>query len=74
MRLSERPLRHAGGCGGIPFLVIECENANKDEAIAFGGQQISRYHRETLELFVSQQLFTPTDAIGLSVFGKGVTP
>jgi len=28
--------------------------------------QILRYHRETPELFVSQQLFTATDAIGFS--------
>ena len=49
---------------GIPVLVIECKNANKDEAIALGVDQIRRYHRETPELFVSQQLFTATDAIG----------
>jgi type I restriction enzyme R subunit len=28
--------------------------------------QIRRYHRETPELSVSQQLFTATDAIGFS--------
>jgi type I restriction enzyme R subunit len=50
----------------IPVLVIECKNANKDEAIALGVDQIRRYHRETPELFVSQQLFTATDAIGFS--------
>jgi type I restriction enzyme, R subunit len=55
---------------GIPVLVIECKNANKDEAIALGVDQIRRYHRETPELFVSQQLFTATDAIG---FSYGVT-
>lgn len=55
---------------GIPMLVIECKNANKDEAIALGVDQIRRYHRETPELFVSQQLFTATDAIG---FSYGVT-
>jgi len=55
---------------GIPVLVIECKNANKDEAIALGVDQIRRYHRETPELFVSQQLFTSTDAIG---FSYGVT-
>ena len=43
---------------GIPVLVIECKNANKDEAIALGVDQIRRYHRETPELFVSQQFFT----------------
>ncbi len=51
---------------GIPVLVIECKNANKDEAIALGIDQIRRYHRETPELFISQQLFTATDAIGFS--------
>ena len=44
----------------------ECKNANKDEAIALGVDQIRRYHSETPELFVSQQLFTATDAIGFS--------
>lgn len=51
---------------GIPVLGIECKNANKDEAIALGVDQIRRYHRETPEIFVSQQLFTATDAIGFS--------
>lgn len=55
---------------GIPVLVIECKNANKDEAIALGVDQIRRYHRETPELFVPQQIFTATDAIG---FAYGVT-
>ena len=55
---------------GIPVLVIECKNANKDEAIALGVDQIRRYHRETPELFVPEQLFTATDAIG---FSYGVT-
>jgi type I restriction enzyme R subunit len=55
---------------GIPVLVIECKNADKDEAIALGVDQIRRYHRETPELFVSQQIFTATDAIG---FSCGVT-
>jgi type I restriction enzyme R subunit len=51
---------------GISVLVIECKNANKDEAIALGVDQIRRYHRETPELFIPQQLFTATDAIGFS--------
>ena len=50
--------------------MIECKNANKDEAIALGVDQIRRYHREMPELFVPQQLFTATDAIG---FSYGVT-
>jgi len=55
---------------GIPVLVIECKNANKDEAIALAVDQIRRYHRETPELFVPEQIFTATDAIG---FSYGVT-
>ena len=51
---------------GIPVLVIECKNADKDEAIALGVDQIRRYHRETPELFVPEQVFTATDAIGFS--------
>ena len=55
---------------GIPVLVIECKNALQDEAIALGVDQIRRYHHETPELFVSQQIFTATDAIG---FAYGVS-
>ncbi len=55
---------------GIPVLVIECKNATKDEGIALGIDQIRRYHDETPEIFVPQQLFTATDAIG---FSYGVT-
>ena len=55
---------------GIPVLVIECKNATKDEAIAIGIDQIRRYHRETPEFFVPQQLFTVTESIG---FSYGVT-
>jgi len=51
---------------GIPALVIECKNASKDEAIALGVDQIRRYHLETPELFVPEQVFTVTDAIGFS--------
>jgi len=51
---------------GIPVLVIECKNANKNEAIALGVDQIRRYHRENPELFVPEQIFTATDAIGFS--------
>ena len=55
---------------GIPVLVIECKNASKDEAIALGVDQIRRYHRETPELFVPEQIFAATEAIG---FSYGVT-
>lgn len=51
---------------GIPVLVIECKNATKEEALALGVDQIRRYHRETPELFVPQQLFTATESIGFS--------
>jgi type I restriction enzyme, R subunit len=55
---------------GIPILVIECKNANKNEAIAIGIDQLRRYHTETPELLVPYQLFTATEAIG---FAYGVT-
>jgi len=55
---------------GIPVMVIECKNANKDEAIAIGIDQIRRYHKETPELFVPEMIFTATEAIG---FSYGVT-
>ncbi len=55
---------------GIPVLVIECKNATRDEAIAIGIDQLRRYHRETPELMVPQQLFTATESIG---FSYGVT-
>jgi len=51
---------------GIPVLVIECKNADKDEGIALGIDQIRRYHIETPELFVPEQIFTATEAIGFS--------
>ena len=51
---------------GMPVLVVECKNASKDEAIALGVDQIRRYHDETPELFVPEQIFTATDAIGFS--------
>lgn len=55
---------------GIPVLVIECKNATKDEAIAIGIDQIRRYHRETPEFFIPEQLYTATESIG---FSYGVT-
>ncbi len=55
---------------GIPVLVIECKNATKEEAIALGIDQIRRYHSETPEFFVPEQIFTVTEAIG---FYYGVT-
>ncbi|MCG3110986.1 MAG: HsdR family type I site-specific deoxyribonuclease [Candidatus Manganitrophus sp. SB1] len=55
---------------GLPVLVIECKNADKDEAIALGVDQIRRYHEETPEVMVPEMLFTATEAIG---FSYGVT-
>ena len=55
---------------GIPVLVVECKNANKDEGIALGIDQIRRYHEETPELFIPEMAFTVTDALG---FDYGAT-
>jgi type I restriction enzyme, R subunit len=55
---------------GIPVLIIECKNATKDEAIAIGIDQLRRYHRETPEMMIPQQLYTATESIG---FSYGVT-
>ena len=55
---------------GIPVLVIECKNSTKDEAIAIAIDQLRRYHNETPEIMVPQQLFTATESIG---FSYGVT-
>ena len=55
---------------GIPVLVVECKNADKDEGIALGIDQIRRYHVETPELFIPQMAFTVTDALG---FDYGAT-
>lgn len=55
---------------GLPVLVVECKNADKDEAIALGIDQIRRYHVETPELFIPPMAFTATDALG---FDYGAT-
>ncbi|HAB53306.1 MAG: restriction endonuclease subunit R [Ignavibacteria bacterium RIFOXYB2_FULL_35_12] len=55
---------------GIPLVVIECKNATKDEAIAIGIDQIRRYHNETPEMLIPQQIFSVTEALG---FSYGVT-
>lgn len=54
---------------GIPVLVVECKNADKDEGIALGIDQIRRYHEETPELFIPQMAFTATDALGFDYGG-----
>lgn len=55
---------------GIPIVVVECKSATKDEAIALGIDQLRRYHRETPEMMVPEQIFTVTEALG---FSYGVT-
>jgi len=55
---------------GVPVLVVECKNADKDEGIALGIDQIRRYHIETPELFIPEMAFTATDALG---FDYGAT-
>lgn len=55
---------------GIPVVVVECKNADKEEAIAIGIDQLRRYHQETPEVMVPEMVFTATEAIG---FAYGVT-
>jgi len=55
---------------GIPVIVIECKSATKDEALAIGIDQVRRYHKETPEMLIPQQIFTVTEALG---FLYGVT-
>jgi len=55
---------------GIPVLVVECKNADKDEGISLGIDQLRRYHIETPELFIPQMAFTATDSLG---FDYGAT-
>src|SRR5690606_21119662 len=38
----------------------------KDEALAIGIDQIRRYHNETPEYFVPEQIYTVTESIGFS--------
>jgi len=55
---------------GIPILVVECKNATKDEAISIAVDQLRRYHNETPEMMIPEQLYTATESIG---FSYGVT-
>ena len=55
---------------GIPTVVIECKNAALDEAIAIGIDQLRRYHKETPEMMMPQQMFSVTESLG---FSYGVT-
>lgn len=55
---------------GIPVVVIECKNTAMDEAVALGIDQIRRYHNETPEFFIPEQIYAVTEAID---FYYGVT-
>ncbi|MBP7055680.1 MAG: HsdR family type I site-specific deoxyribonuclease [Candidatus Omnitrophica bacterium] len=55
---------------GIPIVVVECKSATVDEAIAISVDQLRRYHSETPEMMVPQQMFTATESLG---FSYGVT-
>ena len=55
---------------GIPVIVIECKNATQYEALSIGIDQIRRYHKETPEMIIPQQIFTVTESLG---FLYGVT-
>lgn len=55
---------------GIPVIIAETKNANKREGIEEGIAQIRRYHRETPEMLVSNQIF---DVTHLLDFYYGVT-
>ncbi len=51
---------------GIPILIIECKNVTKEEALSIGIDQLGRYHEETPEMFVPQQVFSVTEGLGFS--------
>jgi len=55
---------------GIPVIIAETKNANKREGIEEGIAQIRRYHKETPEMLVSNQIF---DVTHLLDFYYGVT-
>ncbi len=55
---------------GIPVLIFENKNATVDEAIAIGVDQLRRYHNETPEMMIPQQIFSVTESLG---FCYGVT-
>jgi len=55
---------------GIPVIIAETKNANKREGIKEGIAQIRRYHSETPEMLVSNQIF---DVTHLLDFYYGVT-
>ena len=55
---------------GIPVVLIECKSSTLDEAIAIGVDQIRRYHTETPEMVIPEQMFAVTEALS---FSYGVT-
>lgn len=55
---------------GIPVIIIETKGAHKKEGIAEGVDQIRRYHRETPELVMHNQIFDVTHMLD---FYYGVT-
>lgn len=55
---------------GIPVVLIECKSSTLDEAIAIGIDQIRRYHTETPEMVIPEQIFAVTEALS---FSYGVT-
>jgi len=55
---------------GIPIVIAETKSTKKREGIAEGVDQIRRYHRETPELMISNQIF---DVTHMFDFYYGVT-
>ena len=55
---------------GIPVIIVETKGAHKKEGIAEGVDQIRRYHRETPELMMHNQIFDVTHMLD---FYYGVT-
>ncbi len=45
---------------GIPVAIVEAKNANKQDGLALGVEQIRRYHNETPQMFTTAQLFGVT--------------
>ncbi len=59
---------------GIPVVVVECKNANKDEGIALGIDQIRRYHDETPELLRVPKWPSPPPTRWASTTARPGTP
>lgn len=50
---------------GFPVAVIECKNITKKDALAIAIDQLRRYHRETPEMMVPEQIFAAAEGIGI---------